>query len=220
MLSAEGPLFRVSADSHATKSFRRPYGRHFCCFLPRAPFLGFRQIPTQQNHAAVRTDGIFFTFGESHVTRLTLPCNNRYSVAPLLTIPLGGTNCLSFRQAFLLLSAEGPLFRVSADSHATKSFRRPYGRHFCCFLPRAPFLGFRQIPTQQNHAAVRTDGIFFTFGESHVTRLTLPCNNRYSVAPLLTIPLGGTNCLSFRSECRCRFHGRGGQVRNRRFWAS
>ena len=138
MLSAEGPLFRVSADSHATKSFRRPYGRHF------------------------------FTFGESHVTRLTLPCNNRYSVAPLLTIPLGGTNCLSFRQAFLLLPAEGPLFRVSADSHATKSFRRPYGRHF------------------------------FTFGESHVTRLTLPCNNRYSVAPLLTIPLGGTNCLSFR----------------------
>ena len=91
----------------------------------------------------------FFMFGESHVTRLTLPCNNRYSVAPLLTIPLGGTNCLSFRQAFLLLSAEGSLFRVSADSHATKSFRRPYGRHFCCFLPRVPFLGFRQIPTQQ-----------------------------------------------------------------------
>ena len=116
LLSAEGSLFRVSADSHATKSFRRPYGRHF------------------------------FTFGESHVTRLTLPCNNRYSVAPLLTIPLGDTNCLSFRQAFLLLSAEGPLFRVSADSLATKSFRRPYGRHFCCFLPRVPFLGFRQIP--------------------------------------------------------------------------
>ena len=160
LLSAEGPLFRVSADSHATKSFRRPYGRHF------------------------------FTFGESHVTRLTLPCNNRYSVAPLLTIPLGGTMLPSVRTAFLLLSAEGSLFRVSADSHATKSFRRPYGRHF------------------------------FTFGESHVTRLTLPCNNRYSVAPLLTIPLGGTNCLSFRSECRCRFHGRGGQVRNRRFWAS
>ena len=86
LLPAEGSLFRVSADSRATKSFRRPYGRHF------------------------------FMFGESHVTRLTLPCNNRYSVAPLLTIPLGGTNCLSFRQAFLLLSAEGSLFRVSADS--------------------------------------------------------------------------------------------------------
>ena len=98
---------------------RRPYGRHFCCFLPRVPFLGFRQIPTQQNHFAVRTDGIFFTFGESHVTRLTLPCNNRYSVAPLLTIPLGGTMLPSVRTAFLLLSAEGPL------------------------------LGFRQIPTRQ-----------------------------------------------------------------------
>ena len=111
---------------------RRPYGRHFCCFLPRVPFLGFRQIPTQQNHFAVRTDGIFFTFGESHVTRLTLPCNNRYSVAPLLTIPLGGTNCLSFRQAFLLLSAEGSLFRVSADSHATTqpAFMSEYSEYF------------------------------------------------------------------------------------------